>query len=69
MKTLYNIKIGVQKTEGHVTLRDKVEIEEGLLVKMINILKSSEASAIINLVDTLGLSKDDRIDCLEIEEA
>ena len=68
MKTLYRIEIGVQKLEGHISIRDKVVIEENLLIKMINVLKSSEASAIINLVNTLGISEDDRIDYLEIKE-
>jgi len=69
MKTLYRIEIGVQKAEGHISLRDKVEIEENLLVKMVNILKGSEASAIINLVNILGITEDDRIDYLELKEA
>jgi len=68
MKTLYKIEIGVQKAEGHISLRDKVEIEEDLLIKMVNILKGSEASAIINLVNILGISEGDRIDYLELKE-
>ena len=69
MENPYKIEIGVQKSSGHISLRERVNLEENVLKSLVDVLKLCKTSAIMKVFEILDLSEDDRIDYLEIREA
>ena len=68
MKNTYRIEIGIQKSTGHISLREKVMFEEEVMKDLVELLTLRKPMAITNAIKVLNLAEDATIDYIEIKE-
>lgn len=68
MKMIYRIEIGIRKGQGRILLKEKVDLEEIVMMDLLNALLLRKPMTITNMIIGKDLTKDASIESIEIRE-